>query len=220
MATITFPNAPANLKISDFRAINDMYGGPLKTSRFAVVIKPQGSLVSSYATFTNQLLYLCEVAEMPGRGFVAIDGIRYYGPAFKLPSYTEYDDINLTFICRTASLERQFFDDWLTIINPINTFDFNYRDDYRSEIDIYQFGDFAASAGATGPEAQYCITLIDAWPYMVSPQPVAWADDQFQRVVVSFTYMKWIRKGIDPEARGGEPPNFSFNLVQGRNVTR
>jgi len=217
MATISFPNAPANLKLSDFRAVTDSLGGPVKTARFVVVIKPQGGLISGYATFTNQLMYLCEVAEMPGRGFVAIDGIRYYGPAFKLPSYPEYDDINLTFICRTASLERQFFDDWMTIINPINTFDFNYRDEYRSEIDIYQFSDYG-EAGATAPEAQYCISLIDAYPYMVSPQPMAWSDDQFQRLVVSFTYMKWERKGIDPVNRGGT--GLSFELVAGRQNNR
>lgn len=215
MATISYPNAPANLRLSDFRAITDSLGGPVKSARYAVVIKPQGSLVSGYASLASQLTYLCETADIPGRGFVAIDGIRYYGPTFKLPSYTEYDDINFTFICRTASLERQFFDDWMTIINPVNTFDFNYRDDYRSEIDIYQFGEFGQE-GSRGPEAQYAITLIDAWPYMVSPQPVTWSDDQFQRLVVSFTYMKWLRKGIDPENRNGE--NNSFSLVEGRNT--
>jgi len=206
MATIPFPNAPTHLRLSDFRAITDTLGGPVKTARFIVLIKPQGSLISGYASFSHELAYLCEVAEMPGRGFVALDGIHYYGPAFKLPSYTEYDDINFTFICRTASLERQFFDDWLTIINPTNTYDFNYRDDYRSEIDIYQFGEYGASSTATEPVAQYAVTLIDAYPYMVSPQPMAWSDDQFQRLVVSFTFMKWMRRGIDPEPQAGLPP--------------
>lgn len=152
---------------------------------------------------------------MPGRGFVSLDGIRYYGPAFKLPVYTEYDDINLTFICRTASLERQFFDDWMFAINPTNTFDFNYRDDYRAEIDIYQFADYS-DGDNSAPAAQYCITLLDAWPYMLSPQPSSWSDDQFQRLVVSFTYMKWVRKGIEPTSSWGEPPNFAYDLVKGR----
>lgn len=212
MATISYPNAPANLRLSDFRAITDSYGGPLRSARYAVVIKPQGNLISGYASFTNQLTYLCETADIPGRGFVSIDGIRYYGPTFKLPAYTEYDDINFTFLCRTESLERQFFDDWMTIINPVNTFDFNYRDDYRSEIDIFQFGEH----GIEEAEAKYSISLIDAWPYMVNAQPVSWSDDQFQRLVVSFTYMKWVRKGIDPENRNGE--DRSFTLVRGRDT--
>jgi hypothetical protein len=172
--------------------------------------------MSSYANFARDLTYLCEVAEMPGRGFAFIDA-HYYGPSFKVPIRTEFDDINLTFLCRTASLERQFFDDWQTIINPPNTYDLNYRDDYRSEIDIFQFGEFGQDGS---PEAQYCITLLDAWPMMVSPQPANWGDDTFQRVIVTFTYSKWVRRGIDPVARGGEPPNFSFNLVTGRQNTR
>lgn len=211
MATVPIQNAPANLSMQDFRAVNDDMGGLIKSCRYAVVVKPQGALISGYGSFARDLTYLCEVAEMPGRGFQSLD-VRYYGPFFKLPIYTEFEDINLTFLCRTASLERQFFDDWQTIINPQNTFDLNYRDDYRAEIDIFQFSEFG--------DAQYCITLIDAWPQMVSPQPGSWGDDTFQRVIVTFTYSKWIRKGIDPTPRGGQPPNFSFNLVAGRQNTR
>lgn len=217
MATINFPNAPRNLRLSDFRSVNDSFGSLAKSCRYVVMIKPQGELIQSFSTLSRDLLYLCEVAELPGRGFVSLDQIRYYGPTFKMPSYTEYDDINFTFLCRNSSLERQMFDDWMTIINPVNTFDFNYRDDYRAEIDIYQFSDVGSG---TEPEAQYCISLIDAWPFLVSPQPGNWSDSAFQRVIVSFTYMKWVRKGIDPEARTGAPQGFSFELVEGRGNTR
>lgn len=210
-----YSNAPAGLRLSDFRAVVDSQGGPVKSARLGVVIKPVGGLIAGYATFAQELLYLCEVAELPGRGFIAIDGIHYYGPAFKMPAYTEYDDINFTFICRTASLERSFFDDWMTVINPPNTFDFNYRDEYRAEIDVYQFADF----GTNGPEPVYCITMLDAYPYMVSPQPGAWSDEQFQRLVVSFTYYKWIQKGTDPQAGNGAADASSFSLVEGSSVT-
>ena len=110
-------NPPQYLSMNDFRAISEDYGGLAKTCRFAVKMIPTGSLVQQYATFCRDFTYLCEIAEMPGRGFMNID-VRYYGPNHKLPFQTTYEDMNLTFLCRSESMERQFFDDWMYHINP------------------------------------------------------------------------------------------------------
>lgn len=217
MATIPIFSAPQRLSMLDFWQYTDVDGGLAKSCRFAVVIRPQGEFIINNGAFAQELMYMCEVAELPGRGFMNID-LRYYGPSFKLPFQTQYEDINLTFLCRNGSFERQFFDDWQLVINPVNTFDFNYRDQYRAEIDIYQFSEYAADESGS-PEATYFMTLHDAYPIMINPQPMTWQDDQFQRLVVAFTYTKWSRKGIDPEPRQG-PGGFSFDLVAGRQVER
>lgn len=209
--------APKDLTMLDFRAISQDFGGLAKSCRFATVIRPVGRYIQPYATFTRDLTYLTEIAELPGRGFMNID-VRYYGPNHKLPFQTTYEDMNLTFLCRTDSYERKFFDDWMLVINPINSFDFNYRDDYRADIDIYQFSEIGDMNEE--PEAVYGITIKNAYPLLVNPQPVTWSDDQFQRLVVSFTYTHWTRYGLDPTPRQGTPDGFSYNLVEGRNVTR
>lgn len=215
MASINIPNPPQNLTLYNFKSIAEKYDSLAKAYRFAAAIRPVGQLLAPYSTFTQELIYLTEVAEIPGRGFVNLD-VRYYGPNHKLPFQSQYEDLNMTFLCRNRSLERQFFDDWMLIINPINSFDFNYRDDYRAEIDIYQMSD----VGVGVPKAEYWITVHNAYPLSVNPQPVTWADEQFQRLVVSFTYTHWSRYGLDPVPRSGEPGGFSFNLVAGRTVTR
>lgn len=210
MATIGI-NAPSNLSMNDFWANSEDKGGPIQSCRFGVVIRPVGSLIRAYAPFSRDLFYLCEIAELPGKGFQNAP-VRYYGHNINLPVSVQFEEINLTFICRQAFLERQFFDDWMTIINPPNTFDLNYRDDYRAEIEIFQFDNQGT--------AQYSISLQDAWPVLVNPQPMTWGDDNFQRVVVAFSFSKWIRKGIDPEPRSGQPQGFSFKLVEDRDVNR
>lgn len=216
MSSVVIQNAPRNLTVQDFRSQSDNYGSLAKVCRFAAVIRPYGQFLLSKMDFSRDLMYLCESTDIPGRGFINLD-LRYYGPNFKMPVQTQYDDINMTFLCRTQSLEREFFDDWLSHINPVNTFDFNYRDDYASNIDIYQFAEYAEQGtNDIAPEAQYCITLMDAYPLLVNPQPVTWSDETFQRLVVSFTYTKWFRKGLDPEQRSGAKNGFSFNLVEGR----
>lgn len=215
MATIPITGAPENLTMEDFKAISEDYGGLVRACRFAAVIRPTGRFITSLSNVVEDLTYLCEVAEMPGRGFMNVD-LRYYGPNFKLPFQSQYEDMNMTFLCRTTSLERQFFDDWMLVINPVNTWDFNYRDDYRSEIDIFQFGEFGVEdQDSAGPEAVYRFTLHNAYPVLVNPQPVTWADaDQFQRLIVSFTYTHWSRKGLDPEPSVTDPNNVE--LVRGR----
>jgi len=214
MVAINFPNAPVDFRLPDFAAIDSKYDGMAQSARFAVHIKPQG-LMSNYASFAQDLVYLCEASELPGRSFLNVD-VRYYGPNQKLPFQSQYEDINMTFLCRNKSFERQFFDDWMMVINPPNTFDFYYRDEYSCEIDIYQYSYIGADNESIFNPAlehspEYCITLMDAYPLLVNPQPMTWQDDMFQRLIVNFTYSKWIRKGLDPE------PN-RFSLVRNAQV--
>lgn len=214
MASFTIDNQPRNLRMSDFFAYSSAFQSLAKSSRFAVRIVPSGtdSLLArlGYGSFMQQFTYLCESAELPGRGFMNAD-LRYYGPSFKVPYQSEYQETALTVLCRTDSFERQFFDDWMEIINPTNTFDFSYRDSYKCEIHMFQFSDAPLTSGQTEPIATYSWTLHDAYPVLINPQPVTWADDNFQRLAVSFTFTKWTRKNRDPQSG-------SYSLVEGAKI--
>lgn len=219
MSSVEVKNAPSYLSMIDFKGISDKYGGLQRSCRFITRIRPVGQYLTSYIPMMKDLVYLTEVSEMPGKSFMNLD-VRYYGPNHKLPFQTQYEDINLTFLCRNNSLEREFFDDWMLVVNPINTFDFNYRDDYRAEIDVFQYAEAPSAYSGDAPRPVYHIVLHNAYPIILNSQPMTWADDQFQRLIVSFTYTHWSRPGIDPIPRGGEPPNFSYSLVEGRTVER
>lgn len=210
MSSIPIKNPLTRLSMNDVKAINSQYGGLAKSARFAVRIMPaRFHLVRGYNEFLRDFTYLCETAEMPGRGFMSLD-VRYYGPNQKLPFQSQYEDITMTFLCRSESYERQFFDDWMEIINPSNTFDFNYRSDYETTIEIIQLAEFAASENANYPKETYRITLYNAYPTLVNPQPMTWADDQVQRLAVTFTYHKWRREGYDPRV------TTNPNLIDGK----
>lgn len=219
MATFNIDNQPTNLRMSDFYAKSNKYRSLAKSSRFAVRIVPTNNsyaLLKNYAPFMRDFTYLCEAAEFPGRAFMNADVKGYYGPDFKVPYQTEYQETSMTFLCRAESLERQFFDDWMEIINPTNTFDFSYKDNYVCEIHMFQFSEAPkmnttepnretvtpspTNSSFTEPVATYAWTLHDAYPILVSPQPVTWADDNFQRLAISFTYTRWTRKNRDPDS--------------------
>ncbi len=229
MADISFKNSLKQLTMNDALGVMNDLGGLAKSCRFAVRINPPRFISSGSADnkitnpeITNDLVYLCEAAEMPGRGFVNAD-VRYYGPNQKLPVLTQYEDTTMTFLCRTESYERQFFDDWMEYINPTNSFNFNFRKDYETTIEIMQFSEYSAGKTQVGPnigtqrenkypQETYRITLFNAYPLLVNPQPMTWADDQLMRLAVTFTYMKWKRVGRDTE------PKSATALVEGASI--
>ena len=206
-------NGPENVTLNDARSILSKNGSLAKAARFIVRFLPQGNLLQKFSgsgSIMNELSYLCETTELPSRGFMNVD-VRHYGPNFKLPFQPQYDDITMTFLCRTEFDERYFFDEWMNEINPVNNFNFKYRDDYSCRIEIYQLAEYAEaptrlSPGEGGgqnapvrtlPKPTYKFTLHDSWPTMVSPQPAVWSDDNFQRMAVTFTFSKWT-KNDDP----------------------
>lgn len=229
MASVTINDAPKRITMLDFRSINNKYGTLAKSCRFVARILPAGNLllqsIARGALNIGELSYLCEATEFPGRGFMNVD-VRYYGPNQKLPFQSVYEDLNMTFLCRAESLEREFFDNWMNVINPINTFDFNYKDDYKAQIDLFLYSDVSEqidnslSAGDVtndGPIPIYKFSIIDAYPILVNAQPVTWADDQFLRLGVTFTYRYWTRaRGLDPVSDANDGSR-NFDLIEGFN---
>lgn len=226
MSDIKFTNSLRSLSMTDAITAMGRYGGLAKSCRFAVRISPPSFLSLSTARIADKnilsdLTYLCEAVELPGRGFVNAD-VRYYGPNQKLPMLTQYEDTTMTFLCRAESYERQFFDDWMEYINPTNSFDFNFRKEYETQIEIMQFAEYedgtqvgpnaGTRRGTQSPKETYRVTLYNAYPLLINPQPLTWADDQVMRLAVTFTYHKWNRKTLDAD------PRSSSALVEGSTI--
>ena len=218
MATVN--DTPKRLSMNDLRSQALMYDSLQVASRFAVRITPVGSVVNTMKSLARDFTYLCETTDLPGRSFDTIP-IRYYGPQEYFPILSNYNnsEAGFTFLCRNQAFEREFFDTWMAMINPPNTFDFRYRDDYKAEIDIYQFSDTGVEQENQSSRerwkikldqvANYKITLKEAWPINLMSQPLNWSDNEFTRLTVTFSYVKWIRKGIDQDA--GPPYDFRLH---------
>ena len=181
-----------DLNMLRFRSVLDSGGSLAKACRYVVAIRPPTAL----KTFPRDLHYLCEAADLPGRGF-AVSQIRYYGPSQVLPNNTEYQPLALTFICRADSQERRFFDDWLDFINPSSTFNFEYPNNYYSEIEIYQYQERGGQSGGGVPQISYHWKLYKAWPTLVNDQPVNWAESEYLRLQVTFAYKYWDRPNLN-----------------------
>jgi hypothetical protein len=184
--TWAISNATHPVDPDTFRAVISKYGDLAKQCLFMVRINratlPSGELAD--------LSFLCEQAEMPGRNIETME-YRTGGSTYRTPFISVYNDITLTFVVRDNMAEKDFFDAWMQIINPVEFYDFNYRDEYRSTIDIYQYAADGTSRNTL--RATYQMRLIDAYPVSILPLPLAWGEEGFHRLAVQFTCSQFAR---------------------------
>lgn len=154
--------------------------------------------------------YFCEGAELPGRLFNVLT-YRYHGPNRQLPYQSEYGNIQFQFIVRDRMLEKQFFDNWFELMNPqANGFDFQYKSDYTTNIEIYKMIDYDNGISP----AAYEMTLVSAWPSAMEAMPLSWADDSYLKLQITFNYNHYRRDfgGRAGRSYDGEPTQFELVL--------
>lgn len=173
--------------------------GLAKPNRFSAVINLPTNLGLNW-TYAETLSMQCEAAELPGRTLLTADA-KIYGPIYKQPYQTQYNDITLTFLCTSSFYERKLFEAWINYIMPDSSNNLRFGDTYKTDIQISQYDDASAPlhnvdypytntyAGASRPV--YEATLFDAFPIGIAAQPLSWTDDGFHRLSVQFSYYRY-----------------------------
>ena len=138
------------------------------------------------ASLSRYLALQCETAELPGRTLLTQD-VKVYGPTFKVPYQSQYNDINLGFICTNDFYERKLFDRWIEAIHPSDTNNLRFPKGngtrYMCNITIIQYDDFIKKI--------YSVQLIDAFPIDIASQPLSWSEENFHRLSVRFAYQRY-----------------------------
>jgi hypothetical protein len=137
-------------------------------------------------TLSRYLGLQCESSELPGKTLVTADA-KVYGPTYKVPYQTQYNETTLTFVCTNDFYERKLFDRWIESIMPTDTNNLRFAKDdttrYMTNIQVLQYDDFVKQI--------YAVEMIDAYPIGISAQPLSWSEDGFHRVSVQFTYQRF-----------------------------
>lgn len=170
-------NIPNSIFTSVEDAVNKAFGNSTE-------IDQQG--LSSNASISRYLALQCESAELPGKTLQTAE-VKIYGPTFKVPYQTAYNDTTLTFICTNEFYERKLFDRWLEAIMPPDTNNLRYAKDeasrYMTNIKIIQYDELIKNI--------YSVELIDAFPIGIAAQPLSWAEEGFHRLSVQFAYQRY-----------------------------
>lgn len=170
--------------ISTFLSNIDKHKGFSKSERFMVdFYLPPAFLDSS--SFNNQirdLSFQTVSAEIPGSAFATGD-YRIYGPPKKYINLRLFNQITFTIVCSNEFYEKSLFDEWMEFINPQNTgWNFKYKDDYVTNINISQFGQTSLEVPI------YQARLVRAFPIEVVPMQLNWSIDNIHKLNVVFAY--------------------------------
>lgn len=209
---INIPNSPKNLDLITFQSVINRYGGLAKAARFIVRINNNNNKLIKSSSTLSELTYLCDAAELPGKALNTAD-FRYGGPNAKYPFQTQYTDMTLSFIMRNDMTEKLMFDEWMQIINPTTRYEFEYKDQYATTIDIYAMSEYAQSESNLDAKTIYLATLKKAFPLNVNAIPLVWADENVMRLQVQFAFTDW-KTPYDKELTG------TNNIIVGGTITR
>jgi hypothetical protein len=173
---------------SRFEAIIPIPAGILSFTRLSDIESgaQPNSVSSSGATDISRSLALqCETTELPGRTLLTQDA-KIYGPTFKIPYQSQYNEISLTFLCTNEFYERRIFETWIHAIMAPDTNNMRFRNTYLTTLQVVQYDDASKNI--------YRVSMYEAFPTGISPAPLAWAEEGFHRLTVQFAYTKY---GID-----------------------
>lgn len=164
--------------VSEFRSHISSKNGLARPALFEVVIP------ISNAGFSRDLTLQCEAAELTGKSLQTAD-VKIYGPTFKIPYQTSFQEITFTFICTNKFTERQIFESWIQNIMPMSTHNLRFAKEpgYYTDVLLYQYND----AGTKIMEMK----LFEAYPISIGSQALSWAEDGIHRLQVQFTFTKY-----------------------------
>jgi hypothetical protein len=109
-------------------------------------------------------------------------------PVEKYPYLTGYNDIDLTFIVDGDMQQKIFFDAWMNFINPTYNYNFRYKSDYTTTMQINQYD--------VENKVSYSINLFDAFPISMNQLDLDWSSDNPHKLSVTFAYTRWSNNSL------------------------
>ena len=165
--------------LHDFKS--SFKGDLAKVNRFDVEI-PLPLTLLTYVKTARNLLYRCEVANLPGRTLATMEQ-KTYGPVEKYPYLSTYNDMDLTFIVDDDMSQKTLFDGWINFINPSYNNNMRYKENYATTLTINQYD--------VSNEKTYSVSLMDAYPISMNQLDLDWNGDGYHKLTVTFAYTYW-----------------------------
>jgi hypothetical protein len=158
-----------------------------RQNRFDVVIPIPLTLIPFRDT-ARTLTLRCEKAELPSRTFATTEQKFGAAPVEKYPYAPEYNELNLDFLVSGDMSEKIFFDAWLDYISPTYSYNFKYKSDYVTTMQINQYD--------LTNNLTYSVNIIDAYPISVNQLDLDWGSENFHKLTVVFAYTNWQNNSI------------------------
>lgn len=160
--------------------------GLAKASHFEVFISGGGDIETE-----RELSYRAETVDVPGRSLSTVEHkFKNYGPINKVPYGQIYGDVTVQFLVSQDMREKEYFEIWQEKMVGTGAFsegesqyNVKYFDDYAGTVEIRQYGSHG--------QLHSIHTLNQAYPIIVNPITMGWAEEGAVRLGVTFSYKNY-----------------------------
>ena len=146
--------------------------------------------------YGNRVNAFCKAITMPDRTMKTEEVINGPGAPYHIVTDHTYADVTATFYADKYLRERQYFELWQK--SAFNSLSNNYEfyDNYVSDIDLFNLGQFANSAGSSeDPSARDDLThgvkLYDCYPTSIGAPALSYENNNIIEFTVTFKYRYW-----------------------------
>jgi hypothetical protein len=168
--------------------------------------KSSAEMISVQKANARRVQAFCSAISMPERT-VEMKEVKHHGPAYKIAIDYKSADITATFYADKFLRERSYFELWQKAAFSNQSHNFNFYDNYVSDVNIFQLGQFASRNERD--DVTYAVKLFDCFPKTISAVEYSYDNNAVQTFQVTFGFRYWINYFLD---RSGNielgQPNF------------
>jgi hypothetical protein len=172
--------------------------------------KSSAEMIAVQKANARRVQAFCSAISMPERT-VEMKEVKHHGPAYKIAIDYKSADINATFYADKFLRERSYFELWQKSAFSNQSHNFNFYDNYVSDVNIFQLGQFASRNERD--DITYAVKLFDCYPKVISAVEYSYENNAVQTFQVTLGFRYWINYFLD---RAG---NIELGQANFRDVT-
>ena len=138
----------------------------------------------------------CNAINMPDREIIMKE-VKHNGPARNIAYDFKSGDVNATFFADKFLRERTYFELWQKSAFSTANFNYNYYNDYVTNLNIFQLGQYASRQERD--DVTYGVQLLDCFPTKVGAVEYSHDANNIQTIDVDFSFRYWINYFIDKQ---------------------
>ena len=192
---------------AEFNLPKGISNGPLFSEGFTdtslaaqekLAFPTQGDLLAVQQANGRRVRAFCSAISMPEREMSTKEIRHGNAPARNFVYDMKSSGISATFYADKFMRERSYFELWQkSAMSTSSTFNTNYYDNYVSNLNIFQLGQFASRQERD--DMTYGVQLIDCFPSKIGAIEYSHDANNIQTIDVDFSFRYWINYFIDKQ---------------------
>lgn len=169
-------------KLDDFISIVKKVG-LAKANRYTVILTPpQSALVNGGGDNLKKMLLLCDQFQVPGVNLSTVQN-RTFGEFREVPYEKLFGDVQMSFYVDNKLYVKEFFDNWMNIIQNNNNRTFSYYNDYIAHMKVI--------VEDVADNERFAVEMFECYPKTIAPIQLDYSNKEVMKLSVTMQYKYW-----------------------------